>query len=399
MDSILKKFESKISIYVTGKNIERFIKRLYKNNINIYDVKRINRNKMYLKINNNDYDKIIKIKTIYEITECESYGLIKIKKEILKNKFIIIFTIISLIIIILLSNITFSIEIVHSSNSIRNIIYSELEKNGIKKYKFKKNYDELQKIKNIILNNNKDKLEWIEIENSGTKIIVKCEERILNKKEKDYAYQNIVATKSGIIKKIVADKGNIIVEKNDYVNKGDVLISGEVYSPNGSFLSLMSASGKVYAEVWYKLKINYPLIYSEKIYTNNKDTKYEILFFNKRIGINNNVFKKSEINDKIIIENNLLPIKLVKSEKREYEVKESINTYESALKEAENKARITMEERLNKDEEILYQKTLSFKKNDNTITAEIFFSVMENISKEKKLNESDYKNLNEETKE
>lgn len=398
-NTFINKLDSIIEISITGKNIDRFISRLYKNKIEIYNINKVNRNKAIIKINYNDYKKIIKLKTIYEVNEINIYGIIKVKKLINKNRFMIIFLLFSLFLIMLLSNIIFNINIVHSSSEIRKLISSELKKYGIQKYNFKKEYAELQKIKNKILKNNKDKLEWLEIENIGTTVRVKCEERIINSTEKIYPYQNIVATKDGIITSIEADNGFIKYEINDYVKKGDILISGEIYNPSGKFLGLTSALGDVYAEVWYKVHITYPLIYNSTDYTGKKINSYDLIFLNNRYSLNKNTFKNSDVKDKVIIKNDIFPISIVKSEKRELNTIDSVNTYETALIEAENKARNTIKERLGEKEKILSQKTLSFLKKDSTIEADIFFSVAEKISKIVEINEKDYKLKLEEEKE
>ena len=46
-----------------------------------------------------------------------------------------------------LSNIIFKIEVIHSNNNIIKLVTKELEDNGIKKYKFVKNYQEIEKNK------------------------------------------------------------------------------------------------------------------------------------------------------------------------------------------------------------------------------------------------------------
>ena len=398
-NTILNKIDSLIKIKITGKNIDKFINRLYKNNIELYDVNKINRNCITIKIMETDFEKVKKIKTIYEINELESYGLIKIKKIINKNRFMIIFLLFSYFLIMFLSNIIFNVEIIHSSKDIRNLINTELKKYGIQKYNLKKEYNELEKIKNKILENNKEKLEWISIENIGTKVRVKCVERILNSKEKIYPYQNIVANKDGIIKKIEADDGFIKVEINDYVKKGDILISGEIYNPNGKYLGLSSAVGDIYAEVWYKVNITYPIIYYNKEYTGKTINSYDFIFLNNRYAFTKNSFKDSDINDKKIITNTILPIGIVKSTKKEIKITDVINTYETAIIDAEKFARDTINETLSEKEKILSQKTLSFLKKDSTIEVDIFFSVMEKISEPVEINEKDYVENNKEEKE
>ena len=51
-------------------------------------------------------------------------------------------------------------------------LLDELSNNGLKIYSFKKNYQELQIIKKKILEKYKTDIDWIEIENIGTKYIV-----------------------------------------------------------------------------------------------------------------------------------------------------------------------------------------------------------------------------------
>ena len=81
-NTFINKFKSSILIKVTGKNIERFIKRLISHKIEILDLKYIKYNEIIIKIYKKDYKKIKEIKTIYDIFIVDSYGFIKIKKII-----------------------------------------------------------------------------------------------------------------------------------------------------------------------------------------------------------------------------------------------------------------------------------------------------------------------------
>jgi len=87
---ILDKFKDTIKIKVSGKNIDRFIKRLYKNNIEILSLKNINRNTIIISIYLNDYNNVMRLKSIYEINDVGVSGLIKFKNYIYKNRFMII---------------------------------------------------------------------------------------------------------------------------------------------------------------------------------------------------------------------------------------------------------------------------------------------------------------------
>ena len=166
---------SKISLKINGKNINRFIKKLRTNKIDVLSLKYKNSNEAKIIIYKKDYQKLLKIKSIYEVTEIDVFGFVKVEKKLRKSRHIIIVLFISFLSLFFLTNIIFSIEIVHSNKNLRNLVYRELKNNGIKKYAFKKSYKQISKIKEKILSKYPDKIEWLEIESNGTKYVVKVQ--------------------------------------------------------------------------------------------------------------------------------------------------------------------------------------------------------------------------------
>ena len=71
-----------MKIKIQGKNIERFLRRLIQNKIDLLDIKYTKNNEVIVKIYAKDYEKIEEIKTIYAINVVDTYGFIKIKKMI-----------------------------------------------------------------------------------------------------------------------------------------------------------------------------------------------------------------------------------------------------------------------------------------------------------------------------
>lgn len=390
-NKILKRFDDTVKIKISGKNIERFIKRLYKNKIDVLSLTNISRNTIIITIYLKDYDNVMKLKSIYEIDDLGFNGVIKFKKGIYKNRFLLISILIGYFIILFLSNVIFDVQVVHSNSEIRNLVESELEKYDIKKYSFKKNFNKLNNIADKIMKDNKDTLEWMSIENIGTKVLVKIEERKLNKKEKEYPKQNVVAKKSGIIKKVVATSGVIVKNINDYVTKGDVIISGEIMDTYGEkLLDTVSAKGSVFAEVWYTVDMEYPLVYSKDTKTGKKKNVLELEIFDKRIPLFDfNKYNHSIDNYKILLENPLLPFRILKTKKEEIKKEDDVYIPEEALIKAMEEARDKIESKLNKDEHIIKEKKLSFYQKDSKIVVEIFFSVYENIGTVSEIKEED----------
>lgn len=249
-------FSSNVKIRVSGRNINLFIKRLIKNNINVIRVIPVSYKEVLLIVDYNDIEKINRIKTIYKIELVKYYGKLRLLRFIKKNIFIISFLVIGIIMIYMLSNIIFSIDIIHSNSNIISLVDSELRSHGIRKYGFVKSYDEIEKIKKDILDDNRDSLEWLEIIRSGTKYIVRVEERIINSDINSDNNYSIVAKKNAVIKSIIAYNGEKVKEVNSYVKKGEEIISSYVTMPNNEKV-FSGANGKVIGEVWYDVSIDY----------------------------------------------------------------------------------------------------------------------------------------------
>lgn len=375
---------SKIKLNVKGKNIERFIKRLKSKNINLLKIEYIKYNEINIIIYKKDYEKLLELKTIYDVNMVDIYGIIKVREVINIYKYLIIFIAIGIMLLIFLSNVIFNVEVIHNDKDLRNLIINELENYNIKKYKFKKNYNEIQNIKNDILNKYQDKIEWLEIEEKGTSYIIRVEPRIIPNNEVSYEKQNVVAGKSAVIKKIIAKSGEVVKNLNTYVNKGDIIISGNIYL-NEEVKDIVKADGIVYGEVWYNVKVEYPYIYSEIKEKNNYQDVYVLKIFDKEFEFTFNKFKDKKIEENIILQNNILPIYLVKQKQQELETISLLLTSEEAKDKAIKEAIKKMNEKLDGEEKIIDYKVLNFDIEDDKVILDIFFTVYEDITSYSKI--------------
>ena len=379
-NKIIYQLKSKIKLSITGKNINRFIMRLHNNKIEILKCNHINKEKINIIIYEKDYKKLEEIKTIYNIEKINTYGIIKIKKKLNINKYLIISIMLGIIILKTLSSIIFDIEIVYNDKETRDFLRQELKNYGIKEKTFKKSYHQIEKIKEDLINKYKDKIEWIEIETKGTKYIVRLEKRIIKEKEEIPKNRNIISKKDAIIKEIKAERGQIIKEINSYVKKGDTIISGNIMD-NEVIKNTVPAEGVVYGEVWYEINITYPFVYQETKELENTKEVYVIKFLNKNIELfNKNKFKTKKIKEKNIISNNLLPISIVKQNQTETEEIQEILTIDEAIKKASDKGIEKIKNNLKEHEFIINYKILNTNIKENELELSMFFSVYENIT-------------------
>lgn len=385
-DKILKIFSSSIKIKVTGRNINNFLKRLINNNINIEKVIPISHKEIDLIINYQDLDKVLKLKTIYNIKIVRYYGKLRIIKRIKKDIFILSSLLISLLLIYTLSNVIFKVEVIHSNNNIIKLVTKELEDNGIKKYKFVKNYQEIEKIKNKILEENKDTLEWLEIIREGTKYTIRVEERIINNKPKDNKIYNIVASKNAVIKNIYAESGEKIRSINTYVKKGDIIISSDITLPNNEKIS-KTASGKVQGEVWYNINIEYPYQYHEMKYTGNKKKVLVLNLLNKRISFFDfHKYKTFNRNIKYIFNNNITPISLIYEDEYETNIINEVYDYNTAREKAITKAKEKILEKYPNIKDITNIKIIKEEDKKNKISLNLFVTCLEDITEYQEVN-------------
>ncbi len=386
-DKILKIFSSSIKIKVTGRNINNFLKRLINNNINIEKVIPISHKEIDLIINYQDLDKVLKLKTIYNIKIVRYYGKLRIIKRIKKDIFILSFLLIGLLIIYTLSNVIFKVEVIHSNNNIIKLVTKELEDNGIKKYKFAKSYQEIEKIKNKILEENKDTLEWLEIIREGTKYTVRVEERIINNKPKDNKIYNIVASKNAVIKNIYAESGEKVRSINTYVKKGDIVISSDITLPNNEKIS-KTASGKVLGEVWYNINIEYPYQYHEIKYTGNKKKVLVLNLLNKRISFFDfHKYKTFNRNVKYIFNNNVIPISLTYEDEYETNIINEVYDYDTAREKGIAKAKEKILEKYPNIKDITNIKIINEEDKKNKISLDLFVTCLEDITEYQEVND------------
>ena len=357
------------------KNKGKLLIKLYKNKINVYDAI-YKEPEIYFKIVASDQDKLKKIYG-YKFYYYSESGIFKLKKAI---PFWQVFSIILFIIMInFLSNIIIEVDVIHSNKDIRNLIRTSLEEKGIKKLSFKKDFNTLEQIKEEIKNTYKDKIEWLEIENVGMKYIVRIEERIINNLEQEDKNCHIVASKNGIIEKIMAIKGEVLVHDGQYVSEGDILISGAIKKEE-EIKENVCSTGNVYAEVWYTTKVSIPVSYEEQEYTGKVRLNLRI----KSDRFNYKIFK-SRIKNTYVEEEQklfrLFEIDFYKVKEREVNIKNRTNTLEMGVEKAIKLADEKINLKLQEPEYIKVRKVLKKSLNDSTIEVELFYAVVENITK------------------
>lgn len=312
------------------------------------------------------------IKKYYKVKVIKSWNLYTLKSFVANKLIYILSLTLAIVTFLIISNLIVAVNTKSINEDFDKRFNKALEREGIKHLSFKKKFTELEQIKNKLMNEFNNEIEWLEIKIDGMKYDITLEERKIIIPNKTEEYCNVVAKKDGIVTKVISSSGVVLVNKDTYVRNGDVLISGDV-TYNNEIKETVCAKGTVYGEVWYNVKLSIPKTYQEKKYTN----KYRY-----NLGI----------------ENNNIDYKIFKSRLKNYDTDyhtifsflgKKINIlkeYEYVFfdkeyteNELDNKINSLIEEKLNlnlsNNERILYKNVLKKNEINSTIDIEAFVTV------------------------
>lgn len=215
-----------VNISIEGYYIEKLINICISKKIFLWNLKR--KKSTYLEANISIKD-FKKIKPIIKKTRCKIHinkrkGFPFILNKYKGRKIFIISFIIIVLLIFITSRFIWNIEIIGNEELKEEEILELLSENGIKIGKYRGKINTAEIIRKIRLKN--DRIAWISINLDGTNVIVKLSENtkkpdIINKSE----YCNIISNKAGVITKINAKTGTIMVNVGDVVQEGSILVA------------------------------------------------------------------------------------------------------------------------------------------------------------------------------
>jgi len=367
------------SIYIFKVEDKKNIKKLIKYHIYFENIV-YNNKSCYIYVDYYNYCKVLKYKKLFNIELVDTRGINKYKYLLKKYFLFFISVLIGIIGVYFLSNVIFDVKIMTNKEDLYKLLSNELNYYGISKYNFVKSFEEKEEIKKKILEEHKDKIEWLEFDRKGSVYYINVLERIINEEDNSSDYRHLVSKKNAIILEIKAEDGEIVKKINDYVNKGDIIVSGAIMKGE-EVKNYVKAKGNVYGETWYNVSVELPINYYEKFYTGNEKKRLTINYFDKHIKLFNfHNYKNEERSDKVLFQSKILPFSITYSTFKEINLFDDVYTVEKAMDIGISVARSRLLETLDSDSKILSQKKLKLYTKDSKIFIEVFFKVYENIT-------------------
>lgn len=379
-----------VNIIVEGFFVERFINICRNKEINLWDIKRDKATLLYAKVGIKDFKRLREIakKSKVKIKIQKKKGIPFVINKYKKRKPFIIFLLLILIGIIAMSNFVWNIEISGNEEIADEEILQVLEEEGLKLGTLKSKISTVSIINKIRLK--RDDIAWIGITIKGTNAIVELKEtnkapEIIDEDE----YCNIIANKECMITKISVQNGTAVAKVGDIVKKGDVLVVGYL---EGKYTGIryVHSMANIEARVWYSKKVKVPLNQEVKSTTGNEETKYSLqikkfkINFYKTLSKFKNYDTINESKKIMLFSNFYLPIEIIKTTNKEYDVKDVTYTEE----ELTNKTTLEIEKELEQEieeKDNIINKQINTNKIEGYIEVEVIYEVLETIGVEDKI--------------
>jgi similar to stage IV sporulation protein len=375
-----------VTITIKGKGIERFLNNCFRRQLLLTNIRRIDEQCVKATILLQD---IPTIRYLVRQSECKIYfsrrsGFPFLVKRIWKNSGFAIGIAVFLVLITMLSNMIWDIQITGAKPHTEYKILKELDKMGVKRGKlqfFMEDADTIQRK----LTNNINNITWVGVELRGTSYHFRVVEKTQPKQQKAVSPSDIVAKKKAVITKLFIEKGQPLVKVNDFVQPGQLLVSGTIGKED--YQRTVGAKGKIFGETWYKSVVEIPLKTNFRVLTGKNFTKHALYFGKVKLPIWG--FFQKETYEKAKVEELKKPIYFFKwrlplayetiTTREEEEVTREY-TLQQAIEKGKEIGRKELMSKLDADAKIKGEKVLHQTNENGKVKLTIHYQVIENIA-------------------
>jgi len=395
-----------VTVLIKGDQPELFFQSCIEQEIPAWDITKISATKCKGNVRLSDIHEVRKLhrNTDYKITFPDRRGFPFILKRFLRRKEIIIGLVLGIMFIFFLSNIIWKVEIHGIPTDMEEKVIKQLDSYGIHSGTWIFSLDEPTAIQQKLMTDIPELL-WIGIKRKGTTYSLEGVEKIIIEEEKPPSPRNLIASKKGIITSMYVSKGVPKVQIHDYVETGELLVSGtmqvddddkkENKKEEKKKQEIVASEAEVIAETWYESEVTIPLEGSYEMITGEKDFSYHLSVGHLSIPIWG--FKDPDYKDiqRETSEKPLyffrwkLPLTVKKTTLNEMQSKKIKRSREQARKVGIEQAKEELRLRLGPDARIMSHKILHEAVESGKVKLNIYITVEEDIAKPQSISQGD----------
>jgi similar to stage IV sporulation protein len=379
--------EGHITITVRGKRFERLLNMAVREGIQIWNIRRVQADVSRCDILIRDY---FRLRPLLKETGCRThveqrgglpFWLIRMRGRSGFTAGALVF----LFGLYMLSTFVWTVEVQGTKQIPPEVVSEAAEKIGIKEGAWKVKLKEPQILQRELLGMLPE-ASWVGVDIQGTKAIIQVVEKDEPKSPQATGPRNLVAKKRAVVHSVIAEAGKPMVSVNQFVEKGQVLVSGII--GNEMRQSAVAARGKVQGEVWYVSNITLPLRQVTYQYTGEKQQKQYLVLGPYAIQVwplREEPFARFEAKDQryqLTYDNFTLPVSWKTVTLLEMQPVERKLSMDEAVEAGKKVAREDVLARAGEDAVIKDEKVLHVKAENGKVYVSMHFSIIENIAVE-----------------
>src|SRR5699024_4876058 len=272
-----------ITVLVKGRQPELFFQKCIEQDILVWNVEKKSETVCAGNIKLKDYSNLKKIRRVtdYKLTFTNKRGFPFLIRHFIRKRELLAGLLLSILLIFFFSNIIWEGRITGVPKDIEKKISDQLTEYGIHQGTWAFTLDSPSDIQQRLINDIPELL-WVGIQQNGTSFVLEGVEKTIVEEEEVEGPRNLVAAKKGVIENMYVSKGQPRVQVNDFVEPGDVLVSGKIKFSNENegdeddekkdeTYKLIAAEGEVTAKTWYETEVTIPLKANHEHVTGNTE--------------------------------------------------------------------------------------------------------------------------------
>ncbi len=388
-------FTGYLTVEIRGTGAERFLNRCMREGIYIWNVKRLDESALAGKVGLED---VTRLRAAVRGSGCKlsfksRHGLPFFMRRIYSNTGIAAGGLFFLLIFTLLSNMVWGIEIEGADPETEHHLRNVLHDNGIEKGSFHFNMPDNDEIQTLVMSK-ADNITWVGVRLNGTTYHLHVVQKEQPEESEKTGKHHLVAARKAVIRDVFVERGQAQVKVNDFVERGQLLVSGIIGSEEHN--KVVGAKGDVLGETWYKSKVSIPLETDFDVLTGEQVKKWRLEA--GRLSIPFWGFWKKPDFVQYDVETTTRPLYFFKMKLPFYITHTTIHETESvtrtytekqAVKKAILAAKDELMQKLDKEAIIKDEKVLQQGKQDGKVNVIIHFTVIEDIVREQTINQGD----------
>jgi len=269
-------YEGSITVTIRGKRFERLINLAVRDGLQIWNIQRLGSDAGRFDILIRDY---FRLRPLLKETGCRShvekrtglpFWVVRMRMRAGFTAGVMLF----FIGLYMLSSFVWTVEVQGTHNISTYEIKKAAESVGVKPGAWKLRLKEPISLQQELLSKIPG-ASWVAVQIDGTKAIIQVVEKEVHEKQAAEGPRHLIAKKKAVVHSIFAESGKSIVSINQFVNKGQVLISGIIGKDDR--LALVPAKGSVEGEVWYVSDVTVPLTRTRYAYTGESVSQHYLL--------------------------------------------------------------------------------------------------------------------------